>query len=282
MAIFAQEATAQWRMIGTAVVVVLALVVFWLVTAAGRRYVRRMQDRSPEAAARARTLWVVMRRVAVLVIVMVAVLFLFQIWGWSMAPFVAVGTVLAAALGFGAQDLVKDFLSGFFILMEDQFQIGDTVTIAGTTGEVVDIQLRITVLRDFEGNAHFVPNGQIEVASNFTSKYAQPVIDVSIAYETDVDRALEVFRDELAGLAEDPEFAPLISEAPEVLGVNELGDSAVVIRGRVTTVADARWAVRREALRRIKKRFDAEGIVIPFPQVTVNQKGRPEEEAPPA
>jgi small conductance mechanosensitive channel len=117
-----------------------------------------------------------------------------------------------------------------------------------------------------------VPNGQIAVISNFTSLYAQPVLDVGVAYETDIDHALEVMRDELANLANDPAYSELMDGEPEILGVNELGDSSIVLRGRLTTVADQRWTIRREALRRIKKRFDAEGISIPFPQITINQK----------
>lgn len=271
MPLLAQQTTED-QLIATAIVVVAAALIYWLAVAAGRRYVARMETKGYEDGARAMTLWTVLRRLAILAIVATAVLFVFIIWGWSVAPFLGVGTVLAAALGFGAQDLVKDFLSGLFILAEDQFQIGDVVTIAGTSGVVEDIQLRITVLRDLEGNVHFVPNGQITVASNFTSKFAQPVIDVGIAYESDVDRALEVFKDELEKLAADPEYTTLIAEPPEILGVNELAESSVVIRGRLKTDADSRWMIRREALRRVKKRFDAEGITIPFPQITINRK----------
>lgn len=256
----------------TAIIVVIALATYWASVIAGRRYVKRMEERGYEKGSRAKTLWIVVRRVVLLALIILTIFFLFSVWGWSLAPFIGLGTVIGAALGFGAQDVVKDFLSGFFILMEDQFQIGDTVTIAGATGTVEDIQLRITVLRDLEGNAHFVPNGQIEVTSNFTSKYAQPVIDVGIAYEADLDKALEVFADELERLADDPVYGEMMNGSPEVLGVNELGDSAVVLRGRLHTHADQRWSVRREALRRIKKRFDEEGIPIPFPQITINQK----------
>jgi small-conductance mechanosensitive channel len=266
------EELSDSSLIATAVIMVVAIAVYWMAASAGRRYVRRMADLGHQRAARAGTLWTVLRRVVLLVIVFTAVLFIFTVWEWSLAPFLGVGTVLAAALGFGAQDLVKDFLSGFFILLEDQFHVGDVVTIADTSGVVEDIQLRVTLLRDLEGNLHFVPNGQITVTSNFTSKFAQPVIDVGVAYETDVDRALAVFQDELEKMASDPDFGHLITGPPEILGVNELADSAVVLRGRLTTVAMERWAVRREALRRVKKRFDAEGISIPFPQITLNQK----------
>jgi small conductance mechanosensitive channel len=260
------------RLLATGIIVAIAIGAYWMAAIAGHRYVRRMVDKGSDRAARAETLWTVLRRVLLLIVTVTAVMFVFTTWKWSLAPFLGVGTVLAAALGFGAQDLVKDFLSGFFILMEDQFHVGDVVTIAGVSGVVEDIQLRVTLLRDLEGNQHFVPNGQIVVTSNFTSKFAQPVIDIGVAYESDVDRALEVFASELELMASDPEFGQFITEPPEILGVNELSDSAVVLRGRLTTVADERWTVRREALKRVKRRFDAEGISIPFPQVTINYK----------
>jgi moderate conductance mechanosensitive channel len=270
-----QDLDVSSPLIATGIVVGVGLLVYWLAAVSGRRYVRRMAAKGHDRATRAETLWTVLRRVIFLAVLITVVLFIFTVWGWSLAPFLGLGTIFAAALGFGAQDLVRDFLSGFFILMEDQFHVGDVVTIADTTGVVEDVQLRVTVLRDLEGNAHYVPNGQITVTSNFTSKYAQPVIDVGIAYEADVDHALAVFEDELVKLGADEAFSDLITGPPEVLGVEELGDSAVILRGRLTTVADDRWMVRREALRRVKKRFDAEGIPIPFPQITINQKPQP-------
>lgn len=271
------ELSADNPLVSSLLVIAVFALIYWASTMAGSKYVQRMHRKGHEAGARADTLWLVLRRVILLVIGFLAILFVFLVWGWSIAPFLGVGTVLAAAIGFGAQDVVKDFLSGFFILMEDQFHVGDVITIAGvngtvTTGTVEDIQLRVTVLRDLEGNAHFTPNGQIAVISNFTSKYAQPVLDIGVAYETDLDHALDVMRDELEKLATDPAYRNLINGDPEILGVNELGDSSVILRGRLTTVADERWAIRREALRRIKKRFDIEGITIPFPQITINQK----------
>ena len=280
MSFLAQELndlSADNPLVSSLIIIVIFAVLYWAAKMAGSRYLTRMHKKGQETGARADTLWLVLRRVILLVLVFLAILFIFLAWGWSIAPFLGLGTVLAAAIGFGAQDVVKDFLSGFFILMEDQFHVGDVITIAGingtaTTGAVEDIQLRVTVLRDVEGNVHFVPNGQMAVVSNFTSKYAQPVLDIGVAYETDLDHALDVMRDELETLAADPAYRDLIEGEPEILGVNELGDSSVVLRGRLTTVAEERWAIRREALRRIKKRFDAEGISIPFPQVTINQK----------
>lgn len=211
------------------------------------------------------------RRVLLVVTVFTTILLVLVIWGFSLTPFLAVGTVFAAAVGFGAQDLVRDVIAGFFILMEDQFHVGDSVGIAGTRGSVEDIQLRVTVLRDLEGNVHYVPNGQIIVTTNYTSVFAQPVIDVSVDYSTDVDMALEVMRDELNKLASDPEWTSRIKGECEILGLNKLEDSGVQLRARLTTVADERWSVRREAFRRLKNRFDAEGISIPFPQLTIHK-----------
>ncbi|MGH8944010.1 MAG: mechanosensitive ion channel family protein, partial [Acidimicrobiia bacterium] len=180
----------------------------------------------------------------------------------NMAPFLAVSTAIAAALGFGAQNLVRDVIAGFFILAEDQYRIGDTVTIAATTGKVEDIQFRVTVLRDGEGNVHYVPNGQITVSSNLTSLYASPSIDVRVGYQADVDRAMEVMLDELASMSADPSWADMITKEPQMLGVQELVGSGVLIRARLTTVAEHRWSVQREALRRLKNRFAAEEIEI--------------------
>lgn len=258
-------------LIRSAVIVAAAALTGWLLFRVGSRWVSRSEERGMEMAARTATLWLMIRRLLLIVLGVLVVLVLFGVWGFSLAPFLAVGTVLGAAIGFGAQDLVKDLIAGFFILAEDQFRIGDTVLIADTDGTVEDIQLRVTVLRDLEGNVHYVPNGQIKVSSNFTSEFAQPVIDIPVSYDTDVDRALDVMRDELETLTRDPAWAEMIRGAVEILGVTELGESGVVLRGRLTTLAPMRWNVRREALRRMKNRFDAEGISIPFPQLMVHR-----------
>jgi small conductance mechanosensitive channel len=250
------------RLIATGVVVGMVAVVYWAVALVGRRFVRRMTLRGAEPAARARTLWMVLRRVVATVLVIVGLLVVFDVWELSLAPFVAVGTAIAAAVALGAQGFIRDALAGLFILSEDQFSIGDTVTIAGATGIVEDVQLRVTVLRDLEGTVHYVPNGQIAVTSNSTSRFAQPVIDVPVVYQTDVTRALEVMADELGRLADDPAWSSKIKDRPEMLGVDGLGGSKLVLRARITTAPTERWSVRREALLRIKSRFDLEGIRI--------------------
>lgn len=267
-----ETSTNPRRLISTGIVIGVAVVLYWLARIVAGRLISKMDGRGGETGERVRTLWAVMRRVILLVIAVTTALFVLSIWGVSLAPLLAGGTVVAAALGFGAQGLVKDLIAGFFILIEDQYHVGDTVTIAGASGTVQDIQLRVTVLRDLEGNAFFVPNGHITVTQNFTSQFAQPVIDIGISYDSDVDHALTVMRDELENLARDTEWTDRIQGDVEVMGVNSLDDSAVVLRARLTTLADERWTVRREALRRLKKRFEAEDVTIPFPQVTVHMR----------
>ncbi len=259
------------NLIRTGIVLALAGGLYWMLIRVGHRFVERASAKGGEHKERAETLWIVLRRVILIVLVVSAVFVVFDTWGFSLTPFLALGTVVGAAVGFGAQNLIKDVIAGFFILVEDQFHVGDTVSIAGVTGVVEDIQLRVTVMRDHEGVVHFVPNGQISVASNYTSHFSKPVIDVGVDYGTDIDRALEVLKDELDRLASDPDWGPKIAGEAEIIGVNSLDDSAVVLRCRLTTAADERWAVRREALRRIKNRFDVEGITIPFPQLTVHR-----------
>lgn len=260
------------RLIGSAVVLGVAALAYLGAVRLGQRFVKRLQAGGAETGARAATLWLMIRRVILAVLVITAILMVLSIWSISLTPFVAMGTVAGAAIGFGAQDLIKDLLAGFFILAEDQYHVGDTISIAGTTGTVEDIQFRVTVLRDYEGNVHFVPNGQITVTSNFTSVFAQPILDVGVAYAQDIDAAMEIILDELNLLAAEPEWRDRISEPAEMLGVQKLGDSSVVLRARLTTLAEERWSVRREALRRSKNRLDREGIEIPFPQVTVHQR----------
>ncbi|HEX6946928.1 MAG TPA: mechanosensitive ion channel domain-containing protein [Acidimicrobiia bacterium] len=157
-------------LIRTAVVIVLAFLVSALARRVGNRAVARIEAKNRRNARRAETWWLVMRRVVNIVVFVVAALSLFEIWGLSLTPFVAVGAAVGAGVGFGAQNVVRDIIAGFVILSEDQYAVGDRVTILGTTGTVQDVQLRVTVLRDDEGVVHFVPNGQIAVASNLSRR----------------------------------------------------------------------------------------------------------------
>lgn len=252
------EVTATNPWLVTAIVIGTGVVLYLILVGVGARFVERVGGKTPDSAKRVATLWVMVRRVVLIVIIVIVLLMVVDISGLNMTPFLAVGTAVAAALGFGAQNLIRDVIAGFFILAEDQYRIGDTVTIAGANGQVEDIQFRVTVLRDGEGNVHFVPNGQITVASNLTSLYASPAVDVRIGHQADVDRAMDVMLDELMKMSADPEWSEKITKEPEMLGVQELVGSGILIRARLTTVAEQRWSVQREALRRVKNRFAAE------------------------
>lgn len=262
--------SVQDQLIRSAVVIVGAAVVWLAIARTAARYLARIgRDEGIEAAERrqrAETLWVGIRRVILAIVILVVVLTVMNIWAIPIGTFVAVGSAVGVAVGFGAQSLVKDVIAGFFILLENQFSLGDVVRVAGVSGTVEQMRLRVTVLRDLEGNVHFVPNGEITVASNYTHEFARVVIDVGISYGQDADRALEILEDELAAMAADGHML----EEPQVLGVEELGDSAVVLRGLMVVAPQDRWSMRREALRRIKIRFEAEGIEIPFSQLTVH------------
>lgn len=261
----------QGNLIGSLVAIGVFLLLYFLLKRVSGRVLTRIAGRGPAGESRVVTLEKVTLRFGQVVIFVAFLIVLGGIWAVNLGGVLALGAVFGAALGFGAQDLVKDLIGGFFILAEDQFHIGDVVRIADTEGTVEDIQFRVTILRDHEGNKHFVPNGQITVSSNFTAVFAKPVLDVGIAYRADVDRALTVMKDELDQMANSSQFDGVIVEPPEVLGVQDLADSAVVIRARLTVLADERWTVLREARRRIKIRFDQESIEIPFPHMTVYQ-----------
>jgi small-conductance mechanosensitive channel len=236
-----------------------------------RGIVNRIAEKGGDSAARAETLWAMLRRVLLILFIATGVLTIAIVVGIPITPLLAVGSAVGVAVGFGAQDLVKDIIAGFFILAEDQYHIGDVIRVAGVAGAVEDIRLRVTVLRDLDGFVHYVPNGQIDVTTNLTQQFSQVVVDVGVAYKVEIDHALEVFGDELRKLAADAEWSGLIIEEPQILGVDALADSAVVLRGVLKVGADDRWLVKREALRRVKNRFDAEGIEIPFPHVTLYQ-----------
>ena len=271
---FFTDPIRQTQLVQTAVVLAGTVILWWVFVRLANRAVDRMAQgddiEASERRQRTQTLWKAGRRMAAILFVLIGLLTVMNIWDIPITAFVAVGSAVGVAIGFGAQSAVKDVIAGFMILAEDQFGIGDVVQIAGVTGTVVDMPLRVTVLRDLDGNAHYVPNGEIAVASNFTQSFAQVVIDVSIAYHESVDRALEVFGDELRRFAADPDWSSVVLDEPVVLGVQELGDSSVTIRGYLKVAPDQRWLVRREFFRRIKNRFDADSIEIPFPQRTLH------------
>ena len=160
-------------------------------------------------------------------------------------------------------------ITGFFILVEDQFGVGDVVTIAGLTGLVEQINLRITTLRDLEGRVHVIPNGQVDKVTVMSKEWSRSVIDVEVAYRTDLDHALRVVRDEAEDFADALGWSWRVMGPPEVLGIEALGASGIVIRVLFKTLPKEQWGVGREFRKRIKARFDREGIDIPFPHTTL-------------
>jgi small conductance mechanosensitive channel len=174
--------------------------------------------------------------------------------------------VLGLAIAFGAQNLIRDYFYGFVILLENQYKLNDVLKIGELAGQVEQITLRMTVLRDIEGNVHFIPNGKIDSVTNMTHGWSRAVIEVGVGYGEDADRVMQVLLDVAAELRQAAEFRGLILDDAEMLGVESLGDSSMVIKFLVKTRPMSKWAVKRELLRRIKRRFDELGIEIPLPQ----------------
>lgn len=189
--------------------------------------------------------------------------------GVQLGPLIAGAGIVGVAVGFGAQDLVKDFLSGVFMLIEDQYGVGDVIDAGEAIGVVEGISLRSTRLRSLDGTLWHIPNGEIRRVGNMTQEYSHALVDVGIAYGADIDAACDVISEVSHRLASDPEWEPLMLDEPRVLGVEALGADGVELRVLVKTVAAKQWDVARELRRRIKYAFDAAEIEIPFPQRSV-------------
>lgn len=227
---------------------------------------RRLDD---ELKKRADTLSSVIRYIINIGILSVAVSMILGELGVEIGPILAAAGVLGLAVGFGAQSLVKDIISGFFIFLEDQIRVGDWVEIAGKSGVVERLNFKLTILRDLSGNVHFVPNGEISVVTNKTKGFSRYVFDIGVAYREDVDQVMDVMRQVDEDLRKDPEYSPLILEPLEIFGLDQFADSALIIKARTTTKTRKQWHVAREFNRRLKKRFDELNIEIPFPHRTV-------------
>ena len=222
-----------------------------------------------ELPERVRTIHQILRTSAAVFIWTLAGVMVLKELGIAIGPILAGAGIAGLALGFGAQTLVKDMITGLFILIEDQFRVGDVVRAGGHAGKVEKITLRTVWLRDAEGVVHILPFGSLNGVENLTHEWRNVVLDIGIAYRSDLDRAMEAMGKVLKELVQEEDFQAAVLEPPEVLGVQRLDDSAVVLRAVLKTTPDAVWTVRREALRRIKQRFDEESIEIPYPQMTV-------------
>ena len=195
--------------------------------------------------------------------------------GVNIAPIIASAGIIGLALGFGAQSLVKDFLSGIFMILEDQYGVGDVVDVGEASGTVEAVSLRITRLRDVNGTVWYVPNGEILRVGNMSQNWARTVLDINVSYGEDLARVRRVLQDVAHDLWEDEDFKNLVIEEPEVWGVESLGIDGVSVRVTLKTAPLEQWAVAREMRQRIKARFDHEGIEIPFPQRVIWNRQEP-------
>ncbi|MBA3231897.1 MAG: mechanosensitive ion channel family protein [Acidobacteria bacterium] len=225
-----------------------------------------------ERAKRARTLGGVIQNATTVVIVTIAALTVLRELQVDIAPILTGAGILGLAIGFGAQTLVRDIISGFFLILEDQVRVGDVAAINGTGGLVEAINLRTIVLRDAEGIVHVFPNGGITTLANRTKDFSFYVIDLGISYDEDPDRVSAVLRETAAALQADPKYGPNILAPLEIQGVDAFADSAVMMKMRIKTVPLKQWEVGREFRRRIKKAFDQHAIEIPFPQRVVTTR----------
>jgi small conductance mechanosensitive channel len=185
--------------------------------------------------------------------------------GLDVTPILAGAGIVGLAVGFGAQNLVRDVISGFFLVLENQVRVGDVAVVNGTGGLVEAITFRTIVLRDLAGVVHVIPNGAITTLANMTKGWSGYVVDVGVAYKEDTDRVVEVMREVGDDLRKDPRLGPSILEAIEIFGVDDFKASEVTIKARLKTLPMQQWDVGREYRRRLKKAFDARGIEIPFP-----------------
>ncbi len=267
-----------------AAILVLALVVWEAINSAVEHYLNKTDAEGNviERSARARTLLPLIRNAVLVVLAVLVTLIVLSELGINIAPLLAGAGVVGLAVGFGAQKLVQDVITGAFILFEDAISVGDVVAVAGHAGIVEALSIRSIRLRDLSGSVYTIPFSSVDTVTNMTKDFSYAVLEVGVAYREDTDRVTEVLEEIGAGMQEDPAFGPLILEPLQVLGVDRLGDSAVVIKVRFKTAPIQQWGIRREFNRRMKKRFDELGIEIPFPHTTLyfgeDKTGR----APPA
>ena len=267
--------------------ITLIAVIAWIAAAVLNRMIRVFRTRiasrltDGEQVKRAETIGRVFRYIVSVVLSLMAGVLILSELGVSIAPILGAAGVVGLAIGFGAQSLVKDYFTGFFILLENQLTTGDVVEIAGKSGLVEDVTLRFVRLRDYSGNVHYVPNNLISTVTNMSRGYAQAVVDIGIAYRENTDEAFEVMRAVGREMREDAVFGPRISGDLEIAGVESWADSAVMLRCRFKVLPLEQWNVRREFLRRLKKAFDGHGIEIPFPHLTIYAGAAKDGTAPP-
>lgn len=230
---------------------------------------RIIPDKDPllamEAKKRAQTLGNILRHALLILLLLTAALMILGELGIQLGPLLATAGIGAVAVGFGAQSLVRDVINGFFILLENQYRIGDVVQIAGVSGLVESLTLRRTVLRDLDGKVHTIPNGEIRIVSNLSKEWSRAVLDLAISYREDIDQVTQVLLEIGKELEGEEAYRGSILEPLQVLGIERFGESELILRLMIKTVPLKQWEIGRELRRRIKIRFEERGIEIPYP-----------------
>jgi small-conductance mechanosensitive channel len=273
--------TIKWEdIIFSGLRILLILVLVWILIGVVRKLLQRLEkaliarghaegEVPSEAAKRAETLVRLLRQGVIIVMWVMGILLILRQMGVDIGPILASAGVVGVAVGFGAQNLVRDVIAGFFMILENQVRVGDVAIINGTGGLVEKINFRTIVLRDLSGIVHTFPNGTISTLANMTREWSAFVFDIGVAYKEDTDKVIEVLRQVGSELRQDAHFGPLMLDDVEIFGVDKFADSAVVIKGRTRTLPIKQWDVGREFQRRVKKAFDQAGIEIPFPHLSV-------------
>lgn len=257
------------------VIVAVAIVLFIIFKFLIPRIVRRLVSRrmagevDTEIDKRTNTLSSILVTITGVILLIIAILTILPEFGVDITTLIAAIGVGGLAFAFAAQNLVRDFITGFFILFEDQYRVGDAINVAGIAGAVEEIGLRRTVLRDLDGIVHSIPNGKVEISSNMTKKFSRAHLDISVGYGEKLERVMEVINTVCNEMAEDPKWKPDLITTPAVVRVNKLGDSGIDIKILGDTKPARQWDVMGELRLRIKNAFDEEGIEIPWPHTKI-------------
>jgi small conductance mechanosensitive channel len=272
-------AQIDWQaVIGSSLRISLVIVLLWLLMRFARLLLIRLEqhlidhsdgETPSELEKRAETIVRLLRQGVLIMLWLTGILVVLRELGVEIAPILASAGIAGLAIGFGAQNLVRDVIAGFFLIIENQVRVGDVAIVNGTGGLVEAVKFRTLILRDLSGIVHVFPNGSINTLANLTREWSAYVFEIGVAYKEDVDRVMALMRQVGAELREDDAFGPLMIDDIEVFGVDGFADSAVTIKGRLRTQPIKQWDVGREYRRRLKHVFDREGIEIPFPHRTL-------------
>ncbi len=276
LGVFDPASIGLWiRTSGLQIIIILlvAIVAYWVLTIAIRHLKNRIQELDDEQSShhdrRTETISRLVKTTGIVLIISVSLLMILDQLGINIGPILASVGVASLALGLGAQTLVKDVIGGLFLILEDQYHLGDVIEFDGRVGTVEAMTLRVTSVRDVQGYIHFVPNGEIRILVNRSRDWARAIIDVGITYDDDVDLALQVLDEIGKSAIQDSEIGPLMLDAPMVTGIEGLEDWKVRLRISVKTEAGEQWGVQRYLRNRIRQEFPARGLSLAYPRQEV-------------